>query len=182
MRYNEIELLQNLLGGTLMGAVKRFALIVFAVLGVLLIGGLVVAFIFHVLSDVLYVILIILALLMIASVIFTIYSVVQLIRTFRTVQNEVKPLLASVQETVGIVKTSAQTAGQTVSTIGETAKLTSAWAVAPAISSAAALIATGGVMRTFFGKGRVRTRAEQRRKEQMEAVRQAREAAARGES
>ena len=164
-----------------MQAAKRFALIVFVGLGIVIIVGLVLAFVFHVLLDVLYVTLIILALLMVAATVFMIYSIVAMLRTFSTVRNEMKPLLTSAQETIGIMKTSAQTAGHTISTIGETTKLTSEWAVAPVIGSVAAVIATGGVVRTFFGKGHVRTRAEQRRKEQMEAVNKAREAAARGE-
>jgi hypothetical protein len=164
-----------------MQAAKRFALIAFGVLGILIIAGLIVAYVFHVLLDVLYVALIILAVLMVAATLFMLYSVVAMLRTFSTVRNEMKPLLASAQETIEIMKNSAQTAGHTVSTISETAKLTSEWAVAPVIGSVAAAVATGGMVRTFFGKGRVRTRAEQRRREQMEAVQRAREAATKGE-
>ncbi len=164
-----------------MQAAKRFALIAFAVLGIAIIAGLFVAFYFQVLSEVLYVVLIILALLMITATAFMIYSIINMLRTFSTIRNEMRPLLASVQDTVGIVKNSAQTAGRTVSTIGTTARLTADWAIAPVISSVAVVIATGGMLRTFVGKGRIRTRAEQRRKEQAEAVRRAREEAAREE-
>lgn len=164
-----------------MQAAKNFIIWVLVALGVVLVGGLVLASIFGVLLEFLYIVIIILALLMVASTLFTIYSVISLIRTLRTVQNEMKPLLASVQETVGIVKDTAQSAGHTVSTIGETAKLTSEWALAPAIGTVASVVAAGGMARSFFGKGHVRNRAERRREEQAAAVRAAKEASARGE-
>lgn len=149
---------------------KRFAIIIGAVVGVLLIVGLVLAAIFHVLLAVLYVFLIILALLMVAATAFQIYSIVALIRTIQTVRDEMKPLVASVQETVGLVQDTARTAGQTVSTIGKTTKLTSEFALGPAIHAAAVVVAGQGMIRTFVGKGRVRTRAEERRQQQLDAM------------
>jgi hypothetical protein len=135
-----------------------------------LIVGLVVAFWFNVLLDVLYVFLIILALLLIAATVFQLYSILFLIRTLRTVRDEMKPLVASVQETVGIVQNTARSAGETVSTISGTAKLTSEFAVGPTVRTVAAILAGQTMLRTFLGKGHVRTRAEKRRQQQREAM------------
>jgi len=93
-----------------------------------------------------------------------------LVRTITTVRNEMKPLLVSVQETVGIVKDTVQTAGHTASTIISTARLTSEIAIAPGVRAVAAIVATQQMIRVFFGKGHVAKRAEQRRKQQMEAL------------
>lgn len=154
-----------------MQAAKRFIRIVLVILGIVLIVGLTLAAIFKVLLDVLYVFLIILALLMIGATLFQIYSIIALMRTIRNVRDEMKPLLASVQETIGIMKETAQTAGHTVSTIGQTTKLTSEFALAPIIHTVASLVAIQGMMRVFLGKGHVRNRVEQRREQQLEAMR-----------
>jgi hypothetical protein len=154
-----------------MQAAKRFVLIVSVILGVVLIVGLTLAAIFKVLLDILYVFLIILALLMVGATLFQIYSIIALMRTIRNVRDEMKPLLASVQETVGIMKETVQTAGHTVSTIGQTTKLTSEFALAPIIHAVASIVAVQGIMRVFLGKGHVRNRAEQRIEQQLEAIR-----------
>src|SRR5258708_28201005 len=120
-----------------MQAGKRFLLIVLVILGVLLIAGLTLAAIFKVLLDVLYVFLILLALLMVGATLFQIYSIIALMRTIKTVRDEMKPLLASVHETRGLMKDTAQTAGRTVSTIVETKKLNSEFAEAPFVHSVA---------------------------------------------
>jgi ABC-type multidrug transport system fused ATPase/permease subunit len=158
-----------------MQAAKRFVLIVSVILAVLLIVGLILAAIFKVLTDVLYVFLIILALLMIGATLFQIYSIMALIRTIRTVRDEMHPLVASVQETIGIMKETAQTAGHTVSTIDQTTKLTSEFVLAPVIQTVSWVVAMRGMMRVFFGKGHVRSRAERRREQQLEAMRENRE-------
>jgi len=167
MERNEFRIV---LRGHLMQAAKKFAIIIGGVILIGLIIGLVVAFIYHALLTVLYVFLIILAILLTAATAFQIYSIVMLIRTIRTVRNEMKPLVASVQETVGIVQDTARSAGQTVSAISNTAKLTSEFALAPVIHTAAALVAGQGMLRVFLGKGRARTRAEERRQQQKEAM------------
>jgi hypothetical protein len=86
------------------------------------------------------------------------------------VRNEVKPLVTSVQDTIGLVQETAKTAGDTVSTIGATAQLASEFAVGPSIRVVATALAGQQVLRVFFGKGQTKSRAEQRRKEQMEAM------------
>ena len=93
-----------------------------------------------------------------------------LIRTITTVRNEMKPLISSVQETVGVVKETASTAGHTAATIGTTARLTSEFAVAPSVRVVAAVVAGQQIVRVFFGKGHIASRAEERRKQQMEAL------------
>jgi hypothetical protein len=153
-----------------MKAAKRFAIIVGVVVLAALIIGLVLATIFHALLAVLYVFLIILAILLIAATAFQIYSIVLLVRTIQTVRDEMKPLVTSVQETVGIVQDAARSAGQTVSTIGSVTKLTSDFALGPAVQTVAAVVAGRSVLRTFLGKGHARTRAEQRRQKQKEAM------------
>jgi hypothetical protein len=156
-------------------AVKRFSIIVAIILGVLLVVGLTLAAIFKVLLDVLYVFLVLLALLMVGATLFQVYSIIALMRTIRTVRDEMKPLVASVQETVGIVKDAAQTAGHTVSTIGQTTKLTSELALAPVIQTVASVVAVQGMVRIFLGKGHVRSRAERRREQQLAAMQESRE-------
>jgi hypothetical protein len=153
-----------------MKVAKRFAIAVGVMVPVVLIVGLALAARFNALLAVLYVFLIVLALCLIAATAFQIYSIVLLIRTVQTVRNEMKPLVASVQETIGIVQDTARSAGQTVSTISSTAQLTSEFALGPTVRTAAAVIAGQGILRIFLGKGRVRTRAEQRRQKQREAL------------
>ena len=158
-----------------MRTAKRFVLIVLVILGILLVVGLTWQAIFHALQDVLYVFLIILALLMVGATLFQIYSIMELIRTIKNVRDEMKPLVASVQETVSIMKDTAQTAGHTVSTIGQTTKLTSQFALAPIINTVASVVAVQGMARVLLGKGHIRTRAERRREQQLEAMQEARE-------
>lgn len=153
-----------------MQSAKRYLIIIGIVLAVVVIGGLIVAAIFHVLLAVLYIFLIVLAALMIAATMFQIYSILMLVRTISTVRNEMKPLLTSVQETVGIVKDTVQTAGHAASAISSTARLTGEIAVAPGVRVVAGVVAAQQMLRVFFGKGHVARKAEQRRKEQMEAV------------
>lgn len=158
-----------------MQSAKRYAIIVAIVVVVLFVVGLVLAAIFHVLLDVVYIALMVLAILLILAVLFQIYWIIMLIRTITTVRDEMKPLLASVQETVGVVKDTARTAGHTVSTIGATTQLAREIALQPSVRATAAVVAAQQMIRVFLGSGQTKKRAEARRRQQMAA------AAARGE-
>ncbi len=149
---------------------KRFVLIVGAVIAIIIIAGIVLASIFGKLPELLYACLIILALLLVAATIYQLYSVYKIVRTIKTIRDEVKPLLSSVNETLGIVKNTAQTAGNTVSTIGNATKLTSEVMLAPGIRAVASVVAVQGMARVFIGKGHAKSRADERRKQQMEAM------------
>jgi hypothetical protein len=151
-----------------MKGATRYAIIAGVIL-VLLIIGIIVAAIFGVLLDVLYIFLMLLAALMVAATLLQVYSVFMLIQTIRTVRNELTPLLASAQETLGIVKDTAKTAGHTVSTIGTTTQFASEFAVGPSVRAVAAVVAAQQMVRVFLGKGHAASRVEQRRRQQMEA-------------
>jgi hypothetical protein len=151
-----------------MKGATRYAIIAAVVL-VLLIIGIIVAAIFGVLLDVLYIFLMLLAALMLVATLLQVYSVLVLIQTITSVRNESRPLLASMQETVGIVKDTAKTAAHTVSTIGNTTQFASEFAVGPSVRAAAAIVAAQQMFRVFLGKGHAAGRAEQRRRQQMEA-------------
>ncbi len=145
-------------------------LIIAGVVLVLIIVGLVFATIFGWLLNVLYIFLILLALLLVVATGLQVFSIYLLVRTITTIRDEMKPLLESVQETISIVKDTAQTAGHTVSTLGTATKLTSELAVVPSVRAAAAVVAGQQMMRTFLGKGMTRSRSEQRRQQQKEAL------------
>ena len=153
-----------------MKSAKRTATISGIVVLVLLVAGFILAGIFGLLLDVLYIFLIILAALSLISTGFLIYAILMLIQSITTVRNELKPLIASVQDTVGIVKDTAKTAGQTATTISSTAQLTKEFAVGPSVRAAAAVLAGQQMLRVFIGKGKTKSRYEQRRKEQREAM------------
>ena len=119
--------------------------------------------------DVVYVSLIIVALFTLAVTVLQIIAIVRLIGTISTVRDEMKPLLASVQETVGVVQETAKKANQTVATIGTAARFTNNFAIQPSVRAVALLMAAQQVIRVFIGKGHVRSRADRRRKQQMEA-------------
>ena len=153
-----------------MQSAKRYAIIVGVILGIVIIAGITLAAIFGKLLELLYICLMVLAILMVGATLFQIYSIVKLIRTITTVRDEMKPLVASVQETVGIVKDTAKTAGSAVSTIGSATKLTSEFALGPSVRTAATVMASGEMLRVFLGKGHARSRAEERRRQQLEAM------------
>lgn len=164
---------------------KRYIIIIGIIVLVILVAGLVLAAVFDKLADVLSIFLIILATLSIISTAALIYMLATLIRTVTVVRDEMKPLLGTVQETVNTVKGSmgdtldevkatAKSAGNTVSTLRSTADLAS-FGVAPAVRVASIVVASGQVARVFMGKGRVRNRHEERRKEQMELMKAAAE-------
>lgn len=156
----------------------RYVKIVGIVLAILLVGGLVAAGYFGQLLTMLYIILIILAFFSLLSTALLVYAVVMLIRTILLVRDEIKPLLNSVLETVGVaketataVKETAQQAGKTVGTVASTARLTKDYAVAPAVRVTALMLAGREVVKIFTGKGHARTRAEERRRKQAEMQR-----------
>lgn len=150
------------------GAMKN-VMIGTGVLVVVLIIGIIVAGIFGVLLDVLYIFLMLLAVLMVAATVLQVYWIVMLIRTVTTVRDEVKPLLASVQETAGIVKDTAKTAGNAVSRVNIISQLASEFALGPGVRVVAALVTVQQILRVLLGKGHVATRYEERRRQQMEA-------------
>jgi hypothetical protein len=139
------------------------------VLLVVLIVGIIVAAIFGVLLDVLYIFLMLLAALMVAATVLQVYWVIMLIRTITTVREEVAPLLTSVQETAGIVKDTARTAGHAVSSVNVVSQLASEFALGPGVRVVAALVTVQQIARVLFGKGQVLSRFEERRRQQMEA-------------
>lgn len=156
----------------------RYIKIVGAVLALLLIAGLVIAGIFGQLLNVLYIVLIFLAFFSLLSTALLIYAIVMLIQTMLLVRDEMRPLLNSVMETVGVaketaevVKETAQHAGKTAGTLASTAQLTKDYAVAPAVRATALVVASRHMLQIFTGKGHVRTRADERRRRQEEMLR-----------
>ncbi len=155
----------------------RYSSIAGVVVLTLLIDGIIVAAIFNAWLDILYVALIIVAAFTLIVAGMQIYTVVMLIGTISTVRDEMKPLLASVQETVGVAKETvdalqemAKSAGQTATAIGATARFTSDFAIGPSVRVAAMLVAAQQMLRVFLGRGHTGTRADQRRKQQMDAA------------
>lgn len=149
--------------------IKNIALITGVVLVLVIVGIIIVGVFTGHMIDVVYVSLIIVALFTLAVTVLQIYAIVELLGTISTVRNEMKPLLASVQETVGVVKETAKSTGQTAAAIGTAARFTSDFAVGPSVRAVALLMAAQQVIRVFVGKGHVRSRADRRRKQQMEA-------------
>lgn len=149
---------------------KNFAIIIGSIIVAIIILGIVFATIFGKLPELLYCCLIVLALLLVAGTIYQLYSVYKIVRAIRTVQAEMKPLLSSVNETLVIVRNTAQTAGNTVSTISNATKLTTEVVLAPGIRAVASVVAAQEMARVFVGKGHARSRADVRRKQQMEAM------------
>jgi hypothetical protein len=149
---------------------KQFAIIIGVIVAIIIIAGIIWASIAGKLPELLYACLIVLALLLVAGTLYQIYSVFKIVRTIKTIRDEVKPLLNSVNETLGIVKNTAQTAGNTVSTIGNATKLTSEIVLAPGIHAVASVVAAQEMARVFVGKGHAKSRADERRKQQMEAM------------
>ncbi len=161
-----------------MQSALRYVKIVGIVLAVLLIAGLVIAGIFGQLLNVLYITLILLAFFSLLSTALLIYAVVKLIQTILLVRDEMKPLLTSVTETVGVAKETAeafketaQHAGKTVGTVASTARLTRDYAVAPAVRATALVVAGQQMVKVFTGRGHARSRAEERRRRQTELLR-----------
>ena len=156
----------------------RYVKIVGIVLGILLVAGLIIAGITGHLLDVLYITLIFLAFFSLLATALLIYAVALLIQTILLVRDEMKPLLHSVMETVGVaketaevVKETAQHAGQTAGTLASTARLTRDYAVAPTVRAAALVLAGREMTRVFLGRGRARTRVEERRQRQADLLR-----------
>lgn len=147
----------------------RRALIFAIVVGVLILvfaALMVLAAFFGALLETLYISLIILAILMIAATMFQVYSIIMFIRAIQTVRDEMKPLLESVNETIGIVKETAQAAGGTVAAVGQTTQFASELTFGPGVHTVASVLAGRQVLRTLFGRGTVRKKYEQRRQQQ----------------
>lgn len=153
-----------------MKSAKRYAIIVGAVILIVLVVGIIACAIYGRLLELLYISLIVLAVLMVAATLFQVYSIIKLIKTITVVRNELRPLIDSVQETVGIVKDTARTAGGTVTTISSATKLTADAALAPSVRAVASVMAGQQMVRVFFGKGHARSQAELRRQQQAEAM------------
>ncbi len=147
--------------------IKNIALITGAVLVIVIVGIIVVGVATGHMIDVVYVSLIIVALLTLVVTVLQIIAIARLIGTISTVRDEMKPLLASVLETVGVVQETAKKANQTVATIGTAARFTNNFAIQPSVRAVALLVAAQQVIRVFMGKGHVRSRADQRRKQQV---------------
>ncbi len=157
----------------------RVILIVGIVLGILGVAGLIVAGVAGQLLDVLYIALILLALFSLFSTTLLVYAIMKLIQMIMLVREEIRPLLNSMQETVGVaketaeaVKETAQHAGKAAGTLASATRLTKAYAVTPPVQAAAMVLAGRQMVKVFFGKGHTRTRAEVRRRRQMENLQQ----------
>jgi hypothetical protein len=172
-----------------MRSVLRWLKIGSIVLVIGLIAVLIIAFKTEHLLDVLYVTLIVLAFFSLFSTALLIYAVMVLTRTIGQVREEMKPLLASVSETVGVaketavvVKETAQHAGKTAGTLASTARLTKDYAVAPTVRAAALMLAGREMTRIFLGRGKARARFEERKRKQEDLLRaEAAEAAGGGQ-
>ena len=149
---------------------KRYLLIAGIVVAVLLIVGIIFAAIYNAWLVILYISLIIVAAFTLVVAALQIYMIVMLIRTISTVRDELKPLLASVQETVGVVQATARSAGQTAATIGTAARFTSDFAIEPTVRAASLLLAAQHMIRVFLGRGHAGSRFDQRRRQQMDAI------------
>jgi hypothetical protein len=136
----------------------------------ILIIGLGIAAWFGVLLTVVYIFLIILATLMSLATFMQVFMLFATLRTISTIQNESKPLIAEVQSTVGIVKDTAKTAGQTVSTVRATAGLASEFVLGPSVRTVATILGFTQMARVFFGSGKTRSRYQERRRQQQAAA------------
>jgi hypothetical protein len=155
----------------------RYAIIVAIVLALILTAGLVLGGIFGQYLNILYIALMVVAFFAVVSTALLIYAVIKLIQIIMLVREEVRPLLMSMHETVGVaketaeaVKETAQYAGKAAGTLAGTTRLTKEYAVSPPIQAAAVVLASRQMVKVFFGKGHVRTRAEERRRRQTEIL------------
>jgi hypothetical protein len=158
-----------------MQKVRNIALITGIILAVVIIAIIVIGVLTGHMIDVLYVSLIIVALFTLAVTVLQILTIVELMRSISTVRNEMKPLMASVQETVGVAKETvgavqdlAKSAGHTVAVVGTAARFTNDLAVAPSVRVVATLLAIQRTLRVFFGRGHVGSRVDERRRQQLE--------------
>jgi len=153
-----------------MKSTLRNAIIIAVIVLILLFIGFILAAVYDVVLDVLYVFLIVLAAIAITSTAYLIYSIMLLNQTIITLRDEMRPLIVSVTQTADIVKGTAKSVGQTATAISSTAELTSEFALDPSIRATSAVVAGQQMIRVFFGRGRVRRRAERRRQEPLEAL------------
>ncbi|GHO43432.1 hypothetical protein [Ktedonospora formicarum] len=141
--------------------------VIFAVLAVCIIA----AAWFGVLLETVYIFLMLLAAILVVATFMQIYWVASLIRAIATVRDEVKPLVSSVQETVGIVQDTAKTAGHTASIVSTVSNLASELVVAPGVRATAGAVAAGEMLKVFFGKGSKKSKYEERILQQAEEIR-----------
>lgn len=151
----------------------RYAILVAIVLLLIVVAGLVLGGIFGQYLNILYIALIVVAFFSVLSTALLIYAVIKLIQIILLVREEIRPLLMSMQETVGVaketaeaVKDTAQHAGKAAGTLVGATRLTKEYAVSPPVQAAALVLAGRQMVKVFFGKGHVRTRAEERRRRQ----------------
>lgn len=155
----------------------RVVSLIVAILLILIIVGLVFAGLNGQLLNVLYVVLMILALFSLFSTALLIYAIVKLIQTILLVREEMRPLFASVNETVGVAKETAeavmetaQHAGRAAGTLAGATRLTREYALAPAVRVVALAMGGRQMVRVLFGKGQTRKRAEERKRRQAEMI------------
>lgn len=155
----------------------RVLLIVAIILVILFIAGLVLAGIFGRLLDVLYIALMLLALFSLLSTILLIYAILKLIQMVMLVRSEMRPLLNSMQETVGVaketavaVKETAQHAGKAAGTLVGATRITRDYAITPPVRAVALAMAGRQMVRVFLGRGHVRTKADERKRRQAEML------------
>lgn len=159
----------------------RYVILISLAILVLMIVGFVIAGIFGVLLQVLYITIIVLASLLIISTAMLIYALLKALNTVTAVHNELNPLILSLQhtaemvsksveETTEAVKDTTKSATQTATTISNTARLATEYAVAPSAHAVGLLVGGRQMVRIFLGKGRVRRRYEERRKQQLELI------------
>jgi hypothetical protein len=164
--------------------IKRLTLFIWIFAGfvvALLITAFVFARIFGVLLQVFFISIIVLASLLIVSTVLLIYALSTALRTFATVTDEMYPLLTSLQhtvemvtksveETTEVVKDTTKSASQTATTISSTTRMATQYAVGPSVRAVGFLVGGQQMLRVFFGKGRARSRYEERRQQQLELI------------
>jgi hypothetical protein len=159
----------------------RFVILIASVILALMVAGFVVARIFNVLLPVFYIAIIVLASLLITSTTLLIYTLLLGLRTLATLRDEINPLLTSLQhtvemlsqsveETTEVVKDTTKSASQTATTISSTTRLATQYAVAPTVRAVGVLVGGQQMLRVFLGKGRARSRYEERRQEQLALI------------
>ncbi len=165
----------------------QYTKIVGIVLLVFLVVGLIIASVFGQLLNVLYIALIFLAVFSLLSTALLIYAIVVLVQTIIVVRDEIKPLMVSMQETIGVtretinsLRETAQHAGKTAGTLASTAQLTRDYALAPGIRATSLVLAGRDMFKVFAGQGRTLSRVEERRKRQTKMLHDAEVRAAQG--
>src|SRR6516165_3302583 len=155
----------------------RYVIIISLLILALMITGFVFARIFGVLLQVFFISIIVLASLLIISTVLLIYALLTALRTFATVTDEINPVLTSLQhsvqmitqsveETTEVVKDTTKSASQTATTISSTTRMFTQYAAEPSVRAVGFLLGGQQMLRVFLGKGRARSRYEERRQQQ----------------